>query len=264
VYATAGSFAGSVTASSGSIGGNAIDATGIQSPGYAAPSTGWRLQSDGRIFAHGAINGGSYTGYAWPATGTGYHISKDGALFGNATPGQGGRYFQILNGDVYAPQFSIVGGVANFAGALNAASGSFAGALSAATGTFSGTLTAQVVQTANIVGAAVTNAFSATGAADPNTGPSVVVNVASGDRSIIIIADAGYGSWNNDGTTIYAPNNCYIYINGTGTYGGIALAHAGIQDPAPGTYTVQLRRSAASTNFSMYGNATLIVLHTKR
>lgn len=46
---------GTVYASAGQIGGNTIDATGMQSPGYTAGSTGWRLDSGGllRAFASG-------------------------------------------------------------------------------------------------------------------------------------------------------------------------------------------------------------------
>jgi hypothetical protein len=66
--------------------------------------------------------------------------------FGNANLG---RYFQIeANGNIYAPQLSIVNGNASFSGNLQAANG-----------TFSGTLTASAinaVNTINIAGNAVT------------------------------------------------------------------------------------------------------------
>jgi hypothetical protein len=73
-------------------------------------------------------------------------------LLGNANDG---KYFRVTGaGDVYAPAFSIVDGVATFNGG-----GSFSGALSAATGNFSGTLTASAVNavnTINLAGNAVT------------------------------------------------------------------------------------------------------------
>ena len=173
----------------------------IQSAGYIAGSTGWRINGDGNaelsnavvrgtvyasagsfsgdIYAsngwfRGSVNTGSYYGYAWPTDGGGgAHLSSSGLLVGNANLG---KYFQITSdGNVYAPGFSIVNGAATFSGALSAAtgtfsgelssaSGSFAGSLSAATGTFSGTLTASAVNavdTINLAGQAVTIPVSA-------------------------------------------------------------------------------------------------------
>lgn len=42
---------GTIIATAGSIGGNAIDSTGMQSPGYSAGSTGWRLDTTGLVRA---------------------------------------------------------------------------------------------------------------------------------------------------------------------------------------------------------------------
>ena len=66
----------------------------------------------------GAVNTGSYYGYAWPTDGGGgAHMSANGILVGNAALG---KYFQLTSdGNLYAPQFYIVNGVANFLGSLN-------------------------------------------------------------------------------------------------------------------------------------------------
>jgi hypothetical protein len=75
------------------------------------------------------IHGGAgypHSGYSWPSNGgTGFHLSALGLLIGNASSG---KYFQVDTvGNIYAPQFSIVNGVATFSGALSAASGTFSG-----------------------------------------------------------------------------------------------------------------------------------------
>lgn len=82
----------------------------------------------------GMLNYGSFTGYAWPASGTGAHLSPSGLLLGNANTGQ---YFQVsAAGAMSAPGLTISGGNA----------------------TFSGTLAANTVRTANIVAGNVTTA----------------------------------------------------------------------------------------------------------
>jgi hypothetical protein len=64
----------------------------------------------------GQINFGSFTGYAWPASGTGAHLSPAGLLLGNPNTGQ---YFQLTAaGQLFAPGFTISGGNATFAGTL--------------------------------------------------------------------------------------------------------------------------------------------------
>lgn len=70
----------------------------------------------GDINARGTISGGSHTSaYAWPASGGGFHLGPSGLLLGNVNVG---GYFQVTSGgDVYAPQFSIVGGVAQLSAA---------------------------------------------------------------------------------------------------------------------------------------------------
>jgi hypothetical protein len=132
VYASSGSFTGAVYASSGSFSGSLYSNDGTIG--------GIRINNNG-------LNAGSYYGYAWPTDGGGgFHIGPNGLGFGNANLG---RYFQIeANGNIYAPQLSIVNGNASFSGNLQAANG-----------TFSGTLTASAinaVNTINIAGNAVT------------------------------------------------------------------------------------------------------------
>ncbi len=111
---------------------------------------GWLLQRSGNLYcnnirARGYVAGGAFTGYAWPASGSGFYAGPEGALWGN--PNTGG-YFNITSGgDVYAPGFSIVNGAPTFSGLLSGASGSFSGTLTAA----------QVVTTSNLVDHAVSS-----------------------------------------------------------------------------------------------------------
>jgi hypothetical protein len=94
----------------------------IQSSDYITGSAGWRINGNGNaevnnLVARGMVNGGAFTGYAWPVSGTGFHLSSSGLLLGNFNTG---NYFQVTGaGDVFAPQFIIVGGTATFSGSLN-------------------------------------------------------------------------------------------------------------------------------------------------
>lgn len=102
VYANAGSFTGSIYASSGAVGG--VNISG------------------------GGLNAGGFTGYAWPASGqNGFHLGPSGLLLGNAN---GGKYFQVTAaGNVFAPGLSIVDGAATFSGSLSVASAPSGGRL---------------------------------------------------------------------------------------------------------------------------------------
>lgn len=76
------------------------------------------LIENGKIKANylqvSSVTGGAFTGYAWPASGTGFYIGPFGLLLGNYNTG---RYFQVEeSGNVYAPGLSIVNGNANFTG----------------------------------------------------------------------------------------------------------------------------------------------------
>lgn len=191
--------------------------------------------------ARGEINTGNFTGYAWPLNGGGgSHLSVNGLLVGN--PAQN-RYFQLTNGgDLYAPQFSIVGGNATFSGNL-----------SAVNGTFSGVLTAQAinaVDTMNIRGGAVTvpffaglnssaygglNSYTATQFIPANSiivvfctfsinhpgfhGANCAIQVRSDDFSITTVGTIGfsfenYGAGTASGHFI-APRDAYYSISAT-------------------------------------------------
>lgn len=105
VYATSGVFSGIVYASDGIFAGDISAARG-------------RFR--------GGVMGGAYSGYGWPPSGTtGYFLgpvntndpnSGGGLLLGNAYDN---RYFQVeYNGDVHAPNFSIIGGQVNINGTI--------------------------------------------------------------------------------------------------------------------------------------------------
>lgn len=109
-------------------------ASTIQSTTFTS-TAGWQINKAGtatfnEVALRGAINGGSYTGYAWPTSGMGFHLGPSGLLLGNANLG---KYlqFDVASGNLYAPQFSIVNGSATFSGALSGASGTFSGTVSA-------------------------------------------------------------------------------------------------------------------------------------
>lgn len=82
---------GTVFANAGLIGGNAIDANGLQSANYVTGSTGWRIDSDGVVeFSTGTFRGtlqaanGNFTGSITGATGT-FSGSLGGANITGAT-----------------------------------------------------------------------------------------------------------------------------------------------------------------------------------
>lgn len=154
--------AAQLTLGTGTVGGP------LKSSNYLTGSNGWILRTDGSaefsdIVARGSIystsgsiggiginasglNAGSYTGYAWPASGGGFHLGPFGLLMGNHSAN---KYLQVTaDGDLYAPGFTIVGGNATFSGTLNAASGTFKGVLTADA--------INAVTTINLAGQAVT------------------------------------------------------------------------------------------------------------
>jgi hypothetical protein len=83
----------------------------------------WSLDSNGNMTANSAalkgnIKGGSFTAYAWPASGTGYYLGPEGLLLGNANTSS---YLQVTAaGNIIAPQFTVTGGSATFSGTLAA------------------------------------------------------------------------------------------------------------------------------------------------
>lgn len=89
------SNAGVITALSGSFGGSLSAASGTL--------------GDLHMAAGGGIHGGIFTSYAWPASGTaGFYIGPEGLKFGNYP---GTRYFNVDQyGDMWAPGFTLVNG----------------------------------------------------------------------------------------------------------------------------------------------------------
>jgi len=221
---------GSVYAGAGSIGGVLIASGGIQSSNWVSGVSGYRFDYLGdanfnSVSIRGDIKGGAFTGYAWPASGgTGFFLGPGGLLLGNFNDG---RYFQVTaGGDVYASQFSIVGGVATFAGTI-----------SAANGTFSGTLTAgavNAVTTVNITPGSLSGFYAAdsnggTVTTSPTTYITVGITVPSGATGVAI---AG-GFHLDTGTYIYADllrNGSLIrrwFVNGSGVGSGGSGADSG-------------------------------------
>lgn len=160
---------GTVYAGAGSIGGILMHGSALYSSNWAWDSAGFYLGSDGAAYFNsvrlrGSLMGGAYTGYGWPAAGqNGFYLGAEGLLVGNANDG---RYFQLdSQGNVYAPNFSIVAGNAyfngsgNFSGTINA-TGVYAGHLEGATGTIRAKFTADTVDavtTLNVAGGTVTS-----------------------------------------------------------------------------------------------------------
>jgi hypothetical protein len=104
----------------------------IQSTTFTS-TAGWQINKAGtatfnEVALRGAINGGVYTGYAWPAAGpsnTGFHLGPSGLLLGNFN---NGKYVQVTaGGDFYTPGFNVTNGQATFSGNLSAAGGTFSG-----------------------------------------------------------------------------------------------------------------------------------------
>jgi hypothetical protein len=84
--------------------------------------TGWRIDRGGSIwcnnlYSRGSIMGGSYTGWAWPASGlSGYYLGPEGLLLGNRNDN---KFFQAYaNGDWETTKMSSLGGILRLDGAL--------------------------------------------------------------------------------------------------------------------------------------------------
>lgn len=284
---------GTVVATAGSIGGNTINATGMQSPGYVAGSAGWRVNSSGAVeffsaTLRGNLKGGSFTGYAWPASGNGFYLGPEGLLLGNAntyTGGAGTGYFQVTaSGDIYTPNLSIQNGALYFngSGTFNG-NGNFNGNLNAAGGTFSGTLTAaavNAVNTINIAGDAVT--VPAATLLASNTAMSgteavicqVTLDTAGGRMFAIAEFTASFNGANG---TSYS---CEVRLRVNGTVvrqwdlTGInsivavndsAFGTCYVASPGTGTIVVQLTaRTIASPGIALANRCSLFALGVKR
>jgi hypothetical protein len=237
------SSVGSAQISEGAVGITQLGTT-IQSTNYSA-TTGWRITKAGEatfnsVSLRGDISGGSYVGYAWPASGGGFHLGPNGLLLGNYNTG---KFFQVeAAGNVYAPGFSIVDGNAIFYGNLSGASG-----------TFSGSLTAQVINTTNIVGAAVTSGFSSS---TSGLTTSVTVSVPAGASSVIVIAYLGapytvnVGSGEDAYSFVATPAGT-LNLDGSPqtTQSGTLVFSYG--PPGAGTYTLSITRDRASGVMNM-------------
>lgn len=175
----ANAFIQNASISNAKIGGD------IWSSNFVAGSSGWRLYRSGdmeinNLRARGYITGGAFTGYDWPASGTGFYLGPPGLLLGNA--GTGGYLQLSSNGDIYAPGLSIVNRRAIFSGELAGASGTFSGNLSAASGTL-GTITSGYLR---------------------NAANSAFVNLDAVDKQPFISAGNGAISINVDGSGYFA------------------------------------------------------------
>jgi hypothetical protein len=200
---------------------NAYIGNVIQSSNYVAGSTGWKIDKAGNPEFNvgtfrGAVNVGSYTGYAWPASGgTGAHLSSSGLLLGNYNDG---KYFQVTaGGNIYAPGFHVE----------------------------NGTLTisqANVINTLQIAGNSVSRSHLITSTGELTASRSITV------LGRVHISAAFYGAG-------VITRQVYIKRNGEvlATYGAIVgdmyLIH--IDEPTPGTYTYTAESSGALNSCRM-------------
>lgn len=136
----------------------------IQSAGYVAGSSGWRINGDGNAeLSNATVRGtvyasaGQFSGTLLGGSATGY---SSGIGFYAGAPAVGSYQFRVgdptgnrigwdgSNVNLISQQLTISNGSASFSGSLNAASGTFEGSLEGATGTFAGTLAAGVLDSA--------------------------------------------------------------------------------------------------------------------
>jgi hypothetical protein len=203
-----------------------------------------------------SISGGSYTGYNWPASGTGFHIGPSGLLLGRYSPTDPtSTYFQFDTATkaLYTNGLSIVNGNATFTGTL-----------SGATGSFSGSLTAQVIQTSNIVGAAVT-----TGAIATSSGTYVQLTMAgtAGGSGILVQCFIGNPYFVGQGTGEsyfeypVTPSGT-LFINGVEITTQTGTVFYAVLDVENKNYTFKVERSPQAVFVG--GSMMLVVTHFKR
>lgn len=91
----------------------------IESTNFSS-TTGWQINKAGsatfnQVALRGSINGGSYTGYAWPSAGqTGFHLGPSGLLIGNYN---NGSWFQVdASGTLSMPRLSVSSGTLSING----------------------------------------------------------------------------------------------------------------------------------------------------
>ncbi len=202
--------------------GDAQIANTIQSTNYSG-SAGWQINKGGtatfnEVALRGSINGGAYTGYAWPAVNNyGFHLGPSGLLLGNAN---NGRYFQVTHtGDIYAPGFTIINGSA----------------------TFSGTLSASIVNTDQIVGGA-----ASVGSVATTTGASVSVTVSVPATASAILIDYYLGPVTGQYVGGNSKNDPQGWLTGP-LLGGVTdngvTTGSVIISPSAGTHTITVSRS---------------------
>lgn len=229
-------ISGQITSSNVSsfVGADAIGITQIgtvlQTTNYSS-TAGWQITKAGaatfnNVSLRGALNGGSFTSYAWPASGTGFHVGPNGILLGNynVVLSNGKRAYLELNanGNIYAPGFQIVDGDAYFGG----------------------TLSASIVNTDQIIGGAVSVPVVAS---STGSSVSVTVYVPAGASAILIdfylgpptATTTGGGSGKDgytDGSTTFGPALAGLTYDGV-TTGSVIVA------PAAGSHTITVSRS---------------------
>lgn len=207
----------------------------------------------------GGVRGGTgyadHTSYAWPTNGGGgYHLSGEGALFGNPATG---KYFQIRgDGNLYAPEFTIVDGHAYFSGELTAQA-------------------INAVDTINLRGQSVTIPLSAYGAAVVAgliaPGGSLVLQsltINSTGAPILIIFSGLYYTETENCYFSVIRNGTTIYNSDLGLGGYQAPFCAALSDtPGVGTFTYQWCMTVPGGGSNGSGgveNRSLTLLETKR
>lgn len=254
--------ASQLTAGNGVIGGT------LKSSNYVAGSSGWALRPDGvaefsgvvvrgTVYAtagqvgginiNGAgLNSGSYSGYIWPSSGGGFHLGPSGMLLGNYSSG---RYLQLTaDGNIYAPQFSLVNGQATFGGKLSAAA-------------------IDAVQTINIAGNAVTVPVSVGGTSTAGNGGWQTVASASvylDQPGVLFAASGGYIGYPSGFVYVRVE----LLIDGilvSAAEGNTSLLSAGMSGSlgvGAGSHTVQLRFYAS--NRAVIQSPNLFAMGVKR
>ncbi|MGV8823034.1 phage tail tip fiber protein [Methylibium petroleiphilum] len=246
---------GTVYATAGSIGGITMGASSIYSSNFVAGSDGFRLNSNGTLEANnaqlrGSINGGDFTGYAWPASGgTGYHLSATGLLMGNFNDG---RYIRIdANGNMFAPGFNINNGAAKFT-----------------------SVAVDAVDTPNVVQNAITLPVGAYTAGSTTGGTVQSVGITMDGSPIMALAGCTIENVTNAGfvvaltlrrgATIISTATAYIWPDSAGGV-PVTLSMPPVRDqPAAGTYTYTLVTSGVVNSNLSVTNRGIVLMGAKR
>ncbi len=306
----------------------------IQSTGYVAGSAGWRIDGSGNaefsnavvrgtVYAtngqfYGTLLGGAATTYS---SGVGFYAGLDSATFkwrvgdptgtrvqwdGASIRAQNADASRLLDlgatgtasilkigsaldikadglatfaGALSAATGSFAGSLTaatgSFAGSLTAATGSFAGSLTAATGTFSGTLTADAVNavnTINLAGQSVTvpsSAFTAASIAGVlgtwTTIQSIAVALSGSRAYIASSASSSDGVTTIGDSDVSTPNSFRLLRDSTVLMTSNSAAMSFGEQPDAGTYTYYLQLlTNGSITLGSASNRSLFVIETKR